>query len=604
MKPSIEATAPRSSERRKEAIAVFDGVSYLYPRTQEPALNEINLSIPRGEFLGVIGPTGAGKTTLCLTLNGIVPQAFGGRFFGYVMVAGLDTLNHPISTMARHVGMVFEDPDTQLTATSVENEIAFALENLSVPRDEIRRRISWALEIVRLEGREHRHPFELSGGEKQRLAIAAALALRPEILVLDEPTSQLDPVGVQEVFAILRELNRTLGITVVIAGHAAEEMAEHTDRLVLLDRGELVTTGTPEAVYGDVERLVKVGLRPPQVTETFYLLGSRRPPELPVRLEDGLRLLRTWPRTHACQAATCGQPATPAPPVSPSQLTAAPVLAAQALHHTYADGTPALKGISLEIHRGEYVLIAGQNGAGKSTLVKHFLNLLQPTLGTTWVNGSDTRRLRMSDLARTIGYVAQNPDHQIFTATVEDEVAFALRHLDTGRSTDQVNAAVTRSLEAVSLLDVRDRHPLALPKGDRTRVIIAAVLAMEPEILIFDEPTMGQDDQGAQVILDITRRLHQQGKTVVTITHHLHLMPAYAERMILMGKGVKLLDAPIREAFHDVDLLAATYLTPPQAVWLARALCETDETRASSLVTPAEVAGCLVGQDPTMEVRH
>ncbi len=323
-----------------------------------------------------------------------------------------------------------------------------------------------------------------------------------------------------------------------------------------------------------------------------------------MRLQDGLRLLKTWPRTHACQAATCGQPAMPAPPVSPSQPTTAPVLAAQALHHTYADGTPALKGISLEIHRGEYVLIAGQNGAGKSTLVKHFLNLLQPTLGTAWVNGIDTRRLRMSDLARTIGYVAQNPDHQIFTATVEDEVAFALRHLDTGRSTDQVNAAVTRSLEAVSLLDARDRHPLALPKGDRTRVIIAAVLAMEPEVLIFDEPTMGQDDRGAQVILDITRRLHQQGKTVVTITHHLHLMPTYAERMILMGKGVKLLDAPIRQAFHDVDLLAATYLTPPQAVWLARALCESDEPRAASLVTPAEVAGCLVGQGPTMEVRH
>jgi len=602
VKPSIETPAARSSDCRTEASAVFDGVSYLYPRTQEPALKDINLTILRGEFLGVIGPTGAGKTTLCLTLNGIVPQAFGGRFFGYVKVAGLDTLNHPISAMAQHVGMVFEDPDTQLTATSVENEIAFALENLRVPRDEMRRRISWALEIVRLEGKEHKHPFELSGGEKQRLAIAAALALRPEILVLDEPTSQLDPVGVQEVFAILRDLNRTLGITVVIAGHAAEEMAEHADRLALLVHGELVTTGTPEAVYGDVERLNKIGVRPPQVTETFYLLGNGTLPDLPVRLEDGLRLLETWPRTHACQGAPCEQPARPAPPVSSARQTTTPLLSAQALHHTYADGTQALKGISLEIHRGEYVLIAGQNGAGKSTLVKHFLNLLQPTLGTTSVNGIDTRRLRMSDLARIIGYVAQNPDHQIFTATVEDEVAFALRHL--GRSTDQVSAAVTRSLEAVGLLDARDRHPLALPKGDRTRVIIAAVLAMDPEVLIFDEPTMGQDDQGAQAILDITRRLHQQGKTVVTITHHLHLMPAYAERMILMGKGVKLLDAPIRQALHDVDLLAATYLAPPQAVWLARALCEADEPGAAALVTPEDVAGCLAGQAPPMEVRH
>ena len=210
-------------------IAVLDNVSYMYPRSPEPVLKDISLKIRKGEFLGLIGPTGAGKTTLCLTLNGIVPQFYGGRFFGEVTAAGLDTLEHPINAMARHVGAVFEDPETQLIATSVENEIAFALENLRVPRDEIIARIPRVLEAVRLEGTEQKHPHELSGGQKQRLAIAAALALQPDLLILDEPTSQLDPVGTEEVFATVAELNRELGVTIIMAGHAAEEIAQYSD---------------------------------------------------------------------------------------------------------------------------------------------------------------------------------------------------------------------------------------------------------------------------------------------------------------------------------------------------------------------------------------
>ncbi|HEC22034.1 MAG TPA: ATP-binding cassette domain-containing protein, partial [Chloroflexi bacterium] len=238
-----------------EPIAVFEDVSYMYPGAARLALKDISLEIQAGEFLGLIGPTGAGKTTLCLTLNGIVPQFYGGRFFGRVTVAGLDTIEHPVSRLARHVSEVFQDPETQLIATSVENEIAFALENICLPREEMQARIPQVLEAVRLDGMEHRHPHELSGGQKQRLAIAAGLAMRPDLLVLDEPTSQLDPVGRQEVFAVLRELNRELGVTILMASHSAEEMAEHADRIMLLSEGEAVALGTPDDIYGDVERL-------------------------------------------------------------------------------------------------------------------------------------------------------------------------------------------------------------------------------------------------------------------------------------------------------------------------------------------------------------
>ncbi len=572
----------RNTQADSKPGVILDNVSYLYPRAAAPALKNITLEIQPGEFLGLIGPTGAGKTTLCLSLNGIVPQFYGGRFFGSITVNGLDTLNHPINALARQVGMVFEDPETQLTATSVENEIAFPLENLNVPRDEIRARIPQILAAVRLEGLEKKHPHELSGGQKQRLAIAAALALRPALLVLDEPTAQLDPVGAQEVFAVVRALNQQLGITVLLASHAAEELATYSDRVAVLAQGALLRVGPPAEIYSDVPFLYAHGLRPPQVAETFALLNNFRARAItaPVTLECGLTALAALgPYPAAPQAVRAMPQATPG-------RSAPPLIAARGLQHTYPGGIQALKEVSLEIHQGEYVLIAGQNGAGKSTLVKHFLKLLTPTAGAVLVGGMDTRQLTVSALARRIGYVAQNPDQQIFNATVWDEVTFALKNL--GYSPAEVTARATESLTAMGLLAARDRHPLTLPRGDRARIISAAILAMRPECVIFDEPTTGQDYRGAKAILEVSRALHQQGQTVIVITHHLYLMAEYAERVIVLGQGALLLDAPIRRAFHETALLAATFLTPPQAVSLAQAI-----EPHSDLLTPAEVAARL-----------
>jgi energy-coupling factor transporter ATP-binding protein EcfA2 len=572
-----------------DPILVLDKVSYMYPRSTQPVLRDISLQVHRGEFLGLIGATGAGKTTLCLAVNGIVPQFYGGRFFGRATVVGLDTVEHPVSELARHVGSVFQDPETQLISTSVENEIAFALENLRVPREEIQARIPRVLAAVRLEGTEHKHPHELSGGQKQRLAIAAALAMQPDLLVLDEPTSQLDPVGAEEVFAVVRELNRELHMTIVMTSHAAEEMAEHADRIALLSAGRLVTVGKPAELYAQVDLLEQHSLRPPQVAHTFYMMRQKGLPirDVPVRLRPALTALDAL--RHECQVVL--------PQAQPeSQVRSGePLLSVRDLYHTYPDGTEALRGVSLDIHRGEYVLIIGQNGAGKTTLVKHFLSLLQPTAGTVVIGGTDSRKLAASELARRIGYVAQNPDDQIFSSTVGDEVAFALRNLH--YPAQEVEARTMESLQAMGLLEVRDQHPLSLPKGDRARIVIAAILAMKPEILILDEPTTGQDFQGARYILDISRQLHKAGKTVIVITHHLYLMPEYAQRVIVMGKGTILLDAPIRAAYHQVELLRSTFLTPPQAVLLARHLGQ-QEGLDLPLLTPREVANCFVCARP------
>ncbi|XTZ13045.1 MAG: ABC transporter ATP-binding protein, partial [cyanobacterium endosymbiont of Rhopalodia inflata] len=408
-----------------DVIASLENVSYLYPNCSKPVLENISLDIVQGEFLGIIGPTGAGKTTLCLTLNGIVPQFYGGRFFGYVTVGGLDTIEQTVSTLAQYVGAVFEDPETQLLSTSVENEIAFALENLLVEPDEIITRIPRVLAAVRLEGTQEKHPQELSGGQKQRLAIAAALALQPRLLILDEPTSQLDPIGSQEVFAIVKELNRELGVTVIMVSHAAEEMAEFSDRIAILSEGKLLRIGSPEQIYSEIELLQAQNLRPPEVAQTFYHISQKgiTVPRIPTTLNEGLSALKQIQNNV---------------PIAPSftlpktydQDKEKLVLSTENLTSIYKDGTKALHQVSLDIYQGEYVLIAGQNGAGKSTLVKHFLNLLSPSEGIVKIRDQDIKTFSVSELSCFIGYVGQNPDNQIFNMTVEKEVSFALKNLN------------------------------------------------------------------------------------------------------------------------------------------------------------------------------
>jgi energy-coupling factor transporter ATP-binding protein EcfA2 len=531
----------------------------------------------------LIGATGAGKTTLCLAFNGIVPQFFGGRFFGQVSIAGLDTIDHPISQFARYVGLVFEDPETQLVTTSVENEIAFALENLKIPREIIFERIQNALSIVRLEGLEKKHPHELSGGQKQRLAIASTVAMQPELLVMDEPTAQLDPAGTDEVFSTIQALNKDLGMTIVIASHAAEEMAAYADRIALLSNGELIALGTPDDIYADIETLTKNHLRPPQVTSTFFEIrqSGLKVPKLPVRMQDASPMLDTLSKISIKE------------PPNFSKLPdkkGESIFSVDSLSYVYPDGQKALSDITLDIKEGEYVLIIGQNGAGKSTLVKHFVNLLQPTSGSFKFKGTNTKNLSVSDLANRIGYIGQNPDNQIFNTTVLAEIAFALKNLD--YEPVEIERRTLESLESMDLIEVKDRHPLSLPKGERARIIIGAILAMKPEAYIFDEPTTGQDYLNAKRILDITRDLHQKKKTIIVVTHHLYLMPNYAQRVIVLGNGTILLDTDIRTAFHQTKTLNNTFLKPPQAVQISQEI-QKRNPKFPPLLTPEEIAYVL-----------
>lgn len=555
----------QTSDERPEPLVTFERVGYAYPGASRRALDGLDMTIARGEFVGIVGATGAGKSTLCLTLNGIVPQFFGGSFFGTVRITGHDTLETPTSRLAATVGMVFEDPETQITATTVEGEVAFALENLKLPTELMQVRVAEALRAVGLAGLERKHPARLSGGQKQRLAIASALALAPDCIVLDEPTSQLDPVGTAEVFALLSRLNRERGITIIVASHASEELAAVATRILLLSGGRIIRDGTPGAVLGDVALLKTHDVRPPDIAQAFAAVAARlmpgTPPLAPITLGEATEAFRPFAEAFAAAA--------PEPAAQPSP-TGAPVLEAVGVSHVYPDGTAALRGVDLSIRRGEFVALGGRNGCGKSTLIRHFLHLLSPTTGTVRVDGSDVAGLKISDLARRIGYVAQNAHQQLFCDSVREEVAFALTLMK--RPKGEIDAAVQFALGAMRLSDLADRHPASLSRGDRLRLAIAATLAPGPDMLIFDEPTTGQDWAGALAILDICRSLNAIGKTVLLVTHHLYLLASYADRLVVMAQGRVVLDGPLDEVLYAGSALAAASLAPPQTVSFAAGL--------------------------------
>ena len=563
-----------------ENIINVEDLSYCYEETSVMVLRDLNFSIRRGEFIAIMGPSGAGKTTLCLALNGIVPCFLGGRFFGKVSILGQDTLDLSVADIAQHAGMVFQDPETQLVANTVEDEIAFGLENVKVPPDEIRRRISEVLKIVRLEGHELKHPNALSGGQKQRLAIAAALALRPQVMILDEPTSQLDPVGAEEVFSIIRALNEEHGMTVVLVTHDSERVAEYADRVLLLHEGQILADRTPDALFQDFELLEKTAVRAPQVTDFYRDLCPKIAPlpSLPIKLEEA--------KNHL-DGVFAGTRFTPTRYGDSSDANLGDVIiSTDDLRFTYPDGTEALSGLSLSVREGECLAIIGQNGGGKSTLVKHFLHLLEASGGNVTIFDKDATEYTVSELAHRIGFVYQNPDAQIFSKSVVEEVRFgpANQIKDAG----EVDRRVQDALEAMDLADVADVHPLALSKGDRERVAVAAVLALDPEVLIFDEPTTGQDYAGCMRIMNMIRKLHEQGRTIIVITHHLYLLPDYIDRIILVGDGQILLDAPIRHALNQVDLMKETDLPPPQFVEFVQHIGRTTgETLNALSVTEA-----------------
>ncbi len=551
---------------------------YRYRGQKTNALDGVDLEINRGEFLILMGPSEAGKSTLSANFNGLIPHFHIGKRKGDVIVMGRNTNDYSVAQMAEIVGMVFQDFEAQLFSTNVELEVAFGPENFAVDREEIKRRIDENLAYVGLEASRNRPPSTLSGGQKQKLAIASVLALKPKVLVMDEPTTDLDPISKMGVFEITHRLCKREDLTLMIVEHETEE-ALLADRVALLKDGKLVKVGPSREILSDVELLESLGVMPLGIPVFFKKLGVS---ELPLTPEEGVEAFQKSNLKISENAYDELQKKEHQELAKLNQ----PVIQCKDLEHTYPSGVDALKGVSMEIYDGDMIAIIGQNGSGKTTLAKHFNGLLVPTGGEVLVDGEPTRDQGVFKLGQRVGYVFQNPDHQIFSEKVFDEVAFSPRLRDL--SEEEVEERVNEALEAVGLAGFGDEDPFTLTKSGRQRVAVASVLATNPDVLILDEPTTGLDYSEQRSMMDMVRRLNENGSTIIFVTHHMWVVAEYAKRAYVMKEGKIILEGTTREVFSQGDILRDAFLRPPHFV-------EFSHNLGYTFLSPNEMINCLEG---------
>lgn len=508
-------------------------VSYTYPGAPRPTLAGLSLRIPDGEFLLVCGPSGAGKSTFLRLLNGLVPHFHGGRFGGRVRVWGRDTLEHQPRDMADLVGFVFQDPEAQLVVDVVEDEIVFGMENLGLSQTVMRRRVEELLDQLSIAHLRRQRVSALSGGERQRVAIAAALATQPRALVLDEPTSQLDPHGAEEVLTALQKLNADLGITVVLCEHRLERVVQYADRVLYFPGdGE---AGAGGVLLGPVRELLgQIPLVPPLQA----LARARGWEPLPLTIKEG--------RAFAMPA---GPPLShrPTPNVSrPAPIRPEPLaFSLQGVTLRYGEHE-ALYRVSLAARPGELLALMGRNGSGKSSLLKTLIGLARPQEGRVELMGRDIARLATEELARDVGYVPQDPRSILFHDTLRDELEFTLRARGGARP-----GAIEATLAELGIAHLAERYPRDLSGGEAQRAALAAVLVGGPQILLLDEPTRGLDYAAKSDLARLLRDLCAGGRAVIMATHDVELAAACADRVALLGDGELVVEGPAAEVLGD-----------------------------------------------------
>jgi energy-coupling factor transport system ATP-binding protein len=540
------------------AIEIED-VTFQYRYSEKKALDAVSLSIEEGEFVGIFGASGAGKTSLVRTINRIIPTFFKGAFSGRVRLAGSDISHQSISEMSLHCGMLFQDFESQLFSTNVEQEIVFGCENLGIPREEMRKRLERYLEFVALEKFQGRSPSSLSGGEKQRLAIASILAMQNSFLIMDEPTTDLDPVGKEAIFDILSKLRKEQR-TVLLIEHETEE-ALLCDKIILFDEGKVVIAGHPEEIFRKIDLLLEKGVKPPDLGLLSDKLSLR---DLPFHPEEAFLFLKdrgyslNEKKFHDMR---CREE-------EEQSESREEIVGAQDLSFAYESGKEVLSDINLSIQEGEFIAILGANGSGKTTLVKHFNRLLKPSSGTVFFKGRDISEEHVSQMGKRVGYVFQNPDYQIFSKTIREEVSFGPSNFDFPAG--EVTERVRRALETVGLQGREEEDPFAVTKGERQKIAVASIIASSPEVIIMDEPTTGLDYRDQKNMMSLLKTLNKAGHTIIIITHSIWLAAEYARRVIVMANGRIVKDDSPRNLFADETTLQKAKLKSPRITQLGK----------------------------------
>jgi energy-coupling factor transport system ATP-binding protein len=558
-------TAPSQVELTHDARLDVRGLTVTYLGRKDPALAGVSASVAAGEVVGVAGRTGAGKSTLALASAGFIPRVQKAKVSGSILIGGVSALTATATDLAGRVGIVFSTPALQLSGSklTVREELAFGLENLGVDQEAMDARIDEALEHLDISPLADRNPQSLSGGEQQRVAIASIVVMRTQVLALDEPTAQLDPEGAASVATLLRTL--AADGRAVLCVEQAFGVLGRMDRCLVLEAGRVATDGRPGAALGSGV-LEPLGLAPP--TLVALAEAAALPPDRAFD-EAAIAAALTGRRPLARGPIPGAAPPLDVPPLPPGTEAS---VEARGLVHRYPGGIEAIRGVELSIAPGESVAIVGQNGSGKTTLVKHFNGLLRPTAGTVAVAGRLIEGRPVSEIARQVGFVFQNPDDQLFQRSVEREVAFGPRNQ--GLDAKGIAERTERALELAGIVAERGTNPYDLGPSVRKLVALASILANEPPVLVLDEPTTGQDGPGKVRVGQIVDAWSASGRTVIAITHDMEFAARHFRRVVVMRGGEVVLDGSPTTVFApgSWDVLASTGLAAPPAVRVAAAM--------------------------------
>ena len=546
------------------------------------ALRDVSLRIGEGEFVGVIGPSGAGKSTLASVLSGAIPHHFRGELFGSTLVDGRDTCDVTLADISQVVGSVLQDIDAQMVASVVEDELLFGLENFGVPHDQIEDRITRTLDTVGIASLRDREIATLSGGQKQKVAIAAILAMRPRVLVLDEPTAALDPASSALVFDTLRKV-REEGVIIVVIEQKVALLSEYCDRILVMSDGSLVLDGTPREVFAHADELRRIGVDSPRVARVYNSLardGLVRGATPCLTVPEAAKLISGLVGPAARGSARAVDDARDAAfragskhvaVLRPHAVDASPVVSLEDVSFAYPGGTASVDHLDMRVYPGEVVGIVGQNGAGKTTLTKLLNGLLRPASGTVRMAGLDTREVPTSAIAAHCATLFQNPDYQLCKDTVLDEVAFGL----TLHGVDEKDARERAAAVIARFGLPSDEAPFSLSRGQRQMVALASVVVTEPEVVLLDEPTSGLDYRECMTVMDTVSKMAERGCAVIMVCHDMEVVSDFAERIVVMADGRILDRGGTQQMFGDADLMRRASVRAPQVIELSQVLART-----------------------------
>lgn len=547
------------------AIIEMECVSFSYGTAADGAyaLKDIDLSVEEGTFVGLIGPSGAGKSTLASAITGAIPHHYRGRLFGSTLVAGLDTCEASLTDIAKVAGSVLQDIDAQMVASVVEDELLFGLENFGIDHREIEGRIASALDAVGIADLRHREIATLSGGQKQKVAIAAILAMTPRVIVMDEPTSALDPASARDVFEVLRRAKELTGMTVILIEQTVALLAEYCDRVVVIDQGRIALDGTPTDVFSHGETLRAIGVDTPRTVRISNSLAEAgvAPNDSPALTLDGAESLVAGILAPGLSKSSPIVPRTLGDrPGARNTADERPIIVDVAgAAYSYGTGQAGIEGINLTVRAGEILAVVGQNGAGKTTFTKLLNGLIKPSAGVVRIAGLDTRTTPVSVLASHAATLFQNPDRQLCRNTVVEEISFGLELQ--GAPAD---AARERARHVAATFGLPENaSPFNLSRGQRQMVALASVVALEPELIILDEPTSGLDYRECMTVMETVRQRALDGAAVVMVCHDMEVVSDFADTLAVMTEGRLIEVGPSREVFANDALLAHARIAAP-----------------------------------------